>query len=130
MKRVFAYAATITTNGTGDATVYFGKKIHGRVVAVKYAPGGASGLATGADLTLTGETTEVPILIKANAGQSTVWYRPRTIPNLNTDGSSFSDIDADIFVGSAEAPERIKLVVTDAVAAETGTMTIYVEQDE
>jgi hypothetical protein len=127
MKRIVSYTMAIVTDALGAAEVYFGKKtaISGRIVAIKYVPGGVSGLATGADLTLTGETTGVPVLIKANAAQSTVWYYPGVIPNLNTSGAAFTDVAADIFV----VKERIKLVVAQGGNTLTGSMTIYVEED-
>lgn len=111
---------TITTDGSGDATVYLGSRLRGRVHAIKYAPGD---LDTGADLTITGETTAVEILVKANAGTSTVWYYPRVIPNKNTDGSAFTDLAADIHVLN----ERIKVVAAQGGDTKTGTITAYVD---
>jgi hypothetical protein len=100
--------------------VYVEGPLRGRVHAIKYAPGT---LDTGADLTITGETTGVPILVKSNAGTSTVWYYPRVIPNKNTDGSAFTDLAADIHVLN----ERIKVVVAQGGATKTGTITVYVD---
>lgn len=117
---LFKYSAAITTDASGDATVYLGSVIRGRVHAIKYAPGT---LDTGADLTITGETTGVPILVKANAGTSTVWYYPRVIPNKNTDGSAFTDVAEKIQL----LEERIKVVVAQGGNALTGAITVYVE---
>ena len=125
MKQRYAYTQTITTSSGGAATVYFGYKINGRVVAIKYAPG-SSGLDTGADLTLTGESSGVEILVKANAGTSTVWYYPRVLVNKNTDGTAATDALTDIYVYT----ERIKLVVAQGGDTKTGSMTIYTEEDQ
>lgn len=119
-----AVSATITTDAAGDATVYItvgiNRKLSGRVHAIKYEPGT---IVTGADLTITGETTAVPILVKANAGTSDVWYYPRVIPNKNTDGSAFTDVAADIHV----VDERIKVVVAQGGDTKTGTITAYID---
>jgi len=123
MHNYYSYAQTITTSSGGAATVYFGHAITGRVLAIKYEPG-ASGLDTGADLTLTGETSGVPILVKANAGTSTVWFYPRVFPNSNVDGAAGTDAFEDIRVFA----ERIKLVVAQGGDTKTGAMTIYTEE--
>ena len=118
-----AVSATITTDALGAATVYLGSRLRGRVRAIKYAPGT---LDTGADLTITGETTGVPILVKADAGTSTVWFYPSVIPNKNTDGTAFTDAAVDIWVVN----ERIKVVVAQGGNAKTGTITAYVDVEE
>lgn len=119
-----ATSATITTDGSGDATVYLtvgtNRKLSGQVHAICYEPGT---IVIGADLTITGETTAVPILVKADAGTSNVWYHPRVIPNKNTDGAAFTDVAADIHV----VDERIKVVVAQGGDTKTGTITVYIE---
>lgn len=121
----YGYTETITTDADGAATVYFGSAITGTVLAIKYMPG-ASGIDTGAGLTITGETSAVPILVKASAGTSTVWYYPRTLVNKNTDGSAETDAFEYIHVFK----ERIKLVVASGGATKTGSMTIYTEEGD
>lgn len=113
-------STSITTDGSGDATVYLGSKLRGRVHAIKYEPGT---IATGADLTIIGETTKVPVLVKANAGTSDVWYYPRAIPNKNADGAAFTDVAVDIHVFQ----ERIKVVVAQGGDTKTGKITAYVD---
>ena len=115
-----AVSTAITTAVGGAATVYLGSKLKGRVHAIKYVP---TSIATGAGLTITGETTGVPILVKANAGTSTVWYYPRVLVNKNTDGSGATDALADIHVLN----ERIKVVVASGGDAKTGTITAYID---
>lgn len=118
-----SYTETITANSTGDATVYFGSCITGKVVAVKYMPGT---LATGADLTLTCETSEAPILVKGNAGTSDVWFYPKVLMSKNTDGANATDAWEDIHVYG----ERIKLVVAQGGNGLIGSMTIFTEEGE
>jgi hypothetical protein len=116
-------SASIVTAADGSATVYLGTRLRGRVHAIKYMPGT---IDTGADLTITGETTAVPILVKANAGTANVFYYPRVIPNKNTDGTAFTDVAADIRVLN----ERIKVVVAQGGDTLTGTITAYVDTPE
>jgi len=123
MRSFHSYTQTITTNGSGAATVYFGSSIAGRVVAIKYEPG-SSQIATGADLTITGETSGVPILAKTDAGTATVWYFPKTVVTESSDASSATDAFTDVYVFG----ERIKLAVAQGGDTKTGSMTIYTEE--
>lgn len=100
--------ADIVTDASGNATVYLthglSRKPNGFLVMLKYTPGT---IATGADLTITGETSGVPIATITNAGTSNVFYYPRALNNLVADGSAGS-------VGSEFIPikdERIKVVI-------------------
>lgn len=120
-----SYTETITTDGDGAATVYFGSVVTGVVLAVKYMPG-ASGIDTGATITLTGEDTAVPILVKASAGTSTVWFYPHVLASKNTDGSAATDNFTPIHVFG----ERIKLVVASGGDKTTGSMTIFTEEGD
>lgn len=115
-------SATITTNASGAATVYLGTSLTGRVHAIKYAPGT---LDTGAGLVVTGETTAVPIITKASAGTSTVWYYPRAFANKVTDGAAFTDVTEDVRI----LRERIKVVVASGGNTLTGTITAYVDTE-
>lgn len=116
-----SYTEAIAASAAGAATVYFGSAITGQVLAIKYEPGT---LDTGTDLTLTGETTGVPILVKANAGTSDVWFYPRTLVNKNTDGSAGTDA----FECINAFKERIKLVVAQGGISMAGSMTIFTEE--
>ncbi len=118
---LFEYTATLTVDGSGDLTTYLGSKISGIVRAIKYAPGT---LDTNADLAITGETTGVPILTKANAGTSTVWFYPRVLVNKNTDGAAATDAFTDIRLFK----ERIKVIVAQGGNALSGTITFYIDQ--
>ena len=115
-----AASTTITTDGAGDATAYIGSVLTGRVHAIKYEPGD---IYFRGDLTITGETTGVPILVQEDAGSADVWYYPRAVPNSHADGSAFTDIAADIHV----LRERIKVVLGDGGDTATGTITVYID---
>lgn len=116
-------STTITTDGSGAATVHLGSKIRGKVHAIKYSPGT---IATGADLTITGEITGVPILTVTNAGTSEVWWHPRALATQNTDASAATDAFVDIEV----VLERIQVVVAQGGASATGTITAYINHPD
>ena len=111
--------ADIVTDGNGDATVYIAPSINaglnGFLVALKYTPGT---LDTGADLTITGENSGIPIMTKSNAGTSTVFYYPRALINQVADGAAGSS-------GLERIPiknDRIKVVVAQGGNAGAGSI--------
>ena len=117
------YTATITTHvSDGSATSYLGSCIRGRVVAIKYDPGS---IATGAGLTITGETTGVVVLIKASAGTAIVWYYPVAAANKVADGSA-ATAEVEVWLYN----ERLKVVVASGGNSKTGTITLYVDEEQ
>jgi hypothetical protein len=116
------YKATITTDGSQNAEVYVGSRIVGRIVAIKYEPGD---IATGADLTITGSETGVPVLTKENAGTSDVWYYPVAAANEVADGSASSLRECPVYLYQ----ERMKVAVAQGGATKTGEITLYVDEE-
>lgn len=119
---LFKTSTTITTDGSGDATVYLVGNLRGFVVAFKYSPGT---IATGASLTITGDTSATPIMTKTSAGTSDVWYYPRALMNEVADGAAGS-------AGTELIPivdEQIKVVVASGGATKTGTIEVIHYQD-
>jgi hypothetical protein len=107
--------ATITTAADGSATVQIGSKLRGLLVALVYTPGD---IATGADLTITANTTGIAILTVTNAGTSKVAWFPRALAHEVADASAASS-------GSESIPlveESIKVVVAQGGNAKTGTI--------
>lgn len=78
----------VVADSNGAATVYLAHGLNrnpnGFVYMIKYTPGT---MANGADLTITGETSGVPVLTKANAGTSIAYYYPRAFNHAVTDGT-------------------------------------------
>ena len=104
-----------TTNGT----VYLGTTIRGRVQAVKIVAD--SDLTNSFDLTMTGETSGVPILTDTTvSSNATTWWYPRALAADNLDGSASTDAFCDICVYE----ERIKAVLANAGTG-VGTITVY-----
>ncbi len=106
---MFASAiADIVTDASGNATVYLShglnRKPNGFLVLLKYTPGT---IATGATLTITGESSGIPIMTKANAGTAVVFYNPRALNNAVADGAAATV--ATEFIPLKD--ERIKVVI-------------------
>jgi hypothetical protein len=111
-------SVTITTDGSGDATVYLGSRLRGYVHAIKYAVGT---LANTTDLVITGETTGVAIL--TDSPTTSEWFYPRAFPNQASDGAAEADAVEDIYVHN----ERIKVVVAQGGASASGSITAYID---
>lgn len=111
--------ADIVTNSSGAATVYIthglNRKPNGFLVALKYTP---VTLDTGAGLTITGESSGIPILTKASAGTAIVFFYPRALNNSVADGSAGA-VPAE-FIPIED--ERIKVVVASGGDTKTGSI--------
>jgi len=111
--------ADIVTDASGDATVYLthglSRKPNGFVFLLKYTPGT---LSTNADLTITGESSAIPILTKLNAGTSLAFYYPRALNNAVADGAA-GDCGTELI---PIKDERIKVVVAQGGNVLTGSI--------
>lgn len=111
--------ATITTDASGNATVYITPGLNsvpdGLLLALLYRPGD---LDTGTDLTITGETTGIAILTITNAGTSNKDWQPRALSHAVADGTASSTATELIPI----AKERIKVVVASGGNTKTGTI--------
>lgn len=116
---IVRYKETITTNSSGAATVYLAPgantPINGLLLGLIYKPGT---LDTGADLTITGETSGTPILTITNAGTSNKYWYPRALNHAVADGTASSTSTEVIPI----CDERIKVVVAQGGNALTGTI--------
>jgi hypothetical protein len=77
----------VTTSSGGAATSY-SPVVRGRVLQIVYVPDGTAPLDTGADLTVTGEDSAVPIVTKANIGTSAFTLAPRQPTHATGDGAA------------------------------------------
>jgi hypothetical protein len=114
-----AVKADIETDASGDATVYLTHGLNraprGLVFMIIYTPGT---LDTGTDLTITGETSGVPILTAADVGTDSVYYFPRALINSVVDGSQSTNASEMVPVHD----ERIKVVVAGGGATKAGSI--------
>jgi orotate phosphoribosyltransferase-like protein len=111
---------SVSVSITGDDTGYAGSRIRGKILAIKcVAP---STIDDNFDLTITGETTGVPILTDTTVTKNTTtWWHPRALISQNTDGVAGTDALDHISVLN----ERIKIVQANASAGETTITVIY-----
>ena len=110
---------SVSIGFTTSETVYLGSRIRGRIQAVKVVAD--SSLTNSFDLTLTGETSGVPILTDTTvSSNATTWWYPRALAADSSDGSASTDAFWDICVYE----ERIKAVIANAGTG-VGTITVY-----
>src|SRR3990167_92145 len=118
-------STTILTDASGDATVYMGSRLRGYLVVLSYRPGT---LATGADLTVTAETSGAPILTKMNLGTGNSWLYPRALPtNANSATGPLGTVPSERI---PLVNERIKVVVAGGGNTLTGSIEAVVETVE
>lgn len=113
----------IVTNSSGAAEVYLQQGVNnglnGFLICLKYAPGT---IETGAVLTITGESSGIPIMTKTGAGTSTVFYYPRALLNAVVDGAEGTTPSEFIPIKN----ERIKIVVASGGDTKTGSIEAWI----
>lgn len=113
-------AVAFTTDGSGDATVY-SNAVNGFLQAVHYDYGDAD---TGADFTITDETTGIALLTITNGGTSDlVWYPHiggHPVANTGAGTNSTVRLVPNPVVG------RIKVVVASGGDTKTGTLNFFI----
>ena len=115
---------SVSVTFTGNGTNYLGSRLRGRILAVKVVAGAVT---ASSDLTLTGDTTGIPILIDLTVTASaTTWYHPRAFATQNTDG----DAATDAFVEIPLLNERIKCVTANAGTSKDITVTVIYDSED
>jgi hypothetical protein len=127
MAYVKRHAVAVTTDASGDVTAYT-PAVNGFVHAVMYEPDGSSPLATGADITVTGSVSAIPVVTVTNLGTSAVAKYPRDATADVADAASLyaaagEPVEARIPV----ADESVKIVVAQGGNAKSGTFHVYIE---
>lgn len=112
----------ITVNASGDATVY-SQAIHGLLYAVVYQPG-ASGLDTGADLTITDDATGHALLTVTNGGTSTVVLMPRGATVNTSNVASLYAAGGTAVNDLLPIVGRVKVVVAQGGTSKSGGLTL------
>lgn len=117
----------VTTDGSGDATVEIGH-LHGRLKQIRYVPDGSNPLATGADVTITGQTTGLVILNMTNIGTSAFNKCPKQpIHDVAGVASLYAaagePVEDDFYLN-----EQFQLVVAQGGDTDSGTFYLFVER--
>jgi hypothetical protein len=109
----------IVTDASGAATVFLTHGINSRpqgfVLVVIYRPGT---IDAGADLTITGETSGMPILAVTDVGASDKFFYPRALMNEVATGAAGTSGTELIPISD----ERIKVVVAQGGNVKTGSI--------
>lgn len=104
----------VTTDGSGDATVYSAQPLVGAILAITYIKPGSGGYANTADFTITLENTGQNVWTESNVTASkTVNTR---VPAAKADGTASTITEVPVHA----AYERLKIVVAQGGAAATG----------
>lgn len=127
MSFIQRYDFDLTVNAGGAATVYSSDVVRGEVHQIAYTPDGSNPLATGADLTITGEVTGLAIATLTDIGLSAATWAPRQATH-STAGAAALYAAGGTAVNDliALAGERIKVVVAQGGTSKTGTLAIVV----
>jgi hypothetical protein len=127
MSHCESYDVAITTAADGSATARTGKSVNGRVLEVRYDRGD---IATGADFTITGNTSGKAVLTITNGGTADISWQPRQVihPVANTGAGSALTYDGtnEIYEPIWLSDEEIKVVVAQGGNATSGTLTFIV----
>lgn len=109
----------IVTDASGNATVFLthgiNRAVRGLLLVLKYDPGT---IEAGADLTITGEKTGIPILTITNAGTVVRFFYPRALLNEISNGDEGISGTEIIPIQN----ERIKVVVAQGGNAKAGSI--------
>ena len=123
MRTVTLDLVTHVSDGTASAT---SRNVFGKLYAIKYEPGT---IDTGATVTVTclhPNAASKPLLTKATAGTSIVWFYPRDLVNAVADGAALT--------GTAGGDRCLPILdgaITAAIASgansKTGRVVVYYE---
>lgn len=117
----------VTVSAGGAATVYSDGPVVGLVRQLRYVPDGSTPLDTGADVTITGETTGVAIATLTDIGTSAFTKGIRQASHDATGVAAlYAAAGQPVDVEVALAQERIKLVVAQGGNAKSGTFYLWV----
>lgn len=121
-------AVAVTTNGSGAATSYT-TPVSGLIHAIAYVPDGTSPLDTGADIVVSGHTSGMAILTKANIGTSAVQWHPRVGTAAVADGSAllYAAGGAAVCDKIPVASEAVKIVVANGGDTLSGTFYVFID---
>ena len=122
------YLVSVTTNSSGAFTGYTPMPVSGRLEHIRYIPDASTPLDTGAGITVTGETSTIPIVTKTSIGTSAFTLAPRQATHNVSDGSAalYAAAGSGVLDKIAFAGERLKVVVASGGNTKSGVFEILV----
>jgi len=120
------FQVTVTTDGSGNATVY-SPRVSGKVHQVSYVKPSSGSYTDGVDFTITGEETGQNIWVESNVN-ATAHRAPRQ-PTHSQAGvaSLYAPAGAAVETPIALANDRIKIVIASGGAAKVGTFQFLID---
>ncbi len=117
-----SFVVPIAVDASGNQTTY-SNVVNGSILSISYVVDGTNPLATGADLTITGETSGIPIITITDIGTSSVSYAPR-MATCDTVGAAllYAAAGKPVTDRITLAGERIKVVVAQGGTSKVGTL--------
>jgi hypothetical protein len=118
---------TLTVDASGNATVYSDQTVHGEVRQIRYVPDGSIPLATGADLTITGEGSGLVIATLTDIGTSATQWAPRQATHSTVGAAAlYAAAGSAVNDRIGIVGERIKVAVAQGGVSKTGVLYIWV----
>lgn len=123
--RLTTYTFSVTTDGSGDASVDSPHPVSGKVDQVRYEPADSDELDTNADVVIKGATSNNIIYDADDIGTSAFVVRPRAACVNAADGSAWTD---DVTARPVVYNELINVTVAQGGATKSGTFYVTVEE--
>ena len=117
------FTVAMATDGSGAQTTYTSDVVNGRVMSVRYVVDGTNPLATGGSVTVTGETTGLPIIAISAIGTTSTQFYPRAATcDTSAAASLYAAGGTAVTDKITLAGERIKVVIASGGTSKVGTL--------
>lgn len=117
------FTVALATDGSGAQTAYTSDIVNGQILSVRYVVDGTNPLATGGSVTVTGETTGLPIIAISAIGTSSTQFYPRAATcDTSAAASLYAAAGQAVTDKITLSGERIKVVVASGGASKVGTL--------
>lgn len=121
------YKLPITTDGSGNATVY-SPRVAGKIHSVQYVKDGTTGFSDGVDFAITAEATGESILAKNDVNASAVFY-PRAATHSQAGAAAlYASGGTAVQDKIGIASDRVKVVVSSGGANKVGTVHVLIDE--
>lgn len=123
--QMVAHAVSVTTDGSGDATVY-STQTFGTVVAVRYVPHASTPIDGAGTLVVTDNSTGLQVL-SVTLGSSSRDFWPRAFTVTTTGAVALYAGGGSNVLDLVPVAGAVKVVVASGGATKSGTVYIYVQ---
>jgi len=121
---VKTHAVAVTTNSSGVATGYT-PPMSGRILSISYVPHGTTPLDTGAVITITGNTTAIPIVTITSLGTAARTVTPRQATHdVAAAAALYAGGGSAVLAEIPVADEAVKVAVASGDNTKSGTFYV------